>query len=862
MQSLVLLLCIGGIIALWVGASQRSRDIAELRHILADLQREMERLNPRPPAEHSAPPAPEPVVHPLPVLTEEPPVTVPPVPLERPRAAPQAESFPEIGRDVLERQFGGRAFVWIGGIALALAGFFLVKYSIETGLLTEKVRVVLGVLFGLALLTGSHLVRRNPQIADGTRIAQALAGAGIADLYGSLFAATTLYHLIPPWLGFAAMAAVTAAALALALLHGAPIAVLGLVGGYATPVMIQGDPNTPLLFGYLYLVCAGLTALARQRKWWWLFVPSVAVAFLWVFAWLALGRGPVDSVWLSLFLLAIGATAVAAQATEPRAETGSPHHIVRNVGPGGSLLLMAAVSFSAQFGMFEWATFGLFSLCALLLAWFDDHTYRPLPWLAMAANLLMLSGWLVADPVELAVVVGCFAALFAVGPQVLIRRTEQPVWWAALSATATLGYFLFAFARLNPHLVMAIGKASADVLWAGFAVGAAALFALAVTQLYVLNNEPGVRRILQAIYAIAATTLLSLGLAIILAQQYLPFAAAGEVFALSWIAQRTDIPALRPIAVVLTALFAVLLLPALTEFFGFGFRTFGDTSLLHAIFRFGIPAVLFAAASLNWRKTSDDPFVHVLEAGSVMLVAGFLYRLLSPVMDFHTRETDLVVSALYTNILLVQAIATFRIARRFQRPFLSWSAVALVAVASLRMVALHLGIDNPLLSHQWVGAMPIVNGILFVYGVPVALYLLASREMELHKSWMLAASIAAYALAAITLTLWVRQVFQGAYLDARGASSAEVYAYSAVWLGAGVALLMAAVARKDAVMRVASLVVMLLTVGKVFLFDASQLTGLWRVVSFLGLGLSLLGLSWFYSRFVFVEDEKPLQGSS
>jgi uncharacterized membrane protein len=56
-------------------------------------------------------------------------------------------------------------------------------------------------------------------------------------------------------------------------------------------------------------------------------------------------------------------------------------------------------------------------------------------------------------------------------------------------------------------------------------------------------------------------------------------------------------------------------------------------------------------------------------------------------------------------------------------------------------------------------------------------------------------------------------------------------------------------------MRYASLVVMLLTVGKVFLYDASQLTGLWRVVSFLGLGLSLLGLSWFYSRFIFVRDE-------
>ena len=50
---------------------------------------------------------------------------------------------------------------------------------------------------------------------------------------------------------------------------------------------------------------------------------------------------------------------------------------------------------------------------------------------------------------------------------------------------------------------------------------------------------------------------------------------------------------------------------------------------------------------------------------------------------------------------------------------------------------------------------------------------------------------------------------------------------------------------------------MVLTVGKVFLFDASELDGLYRVASFFGLGLSLIGLSWFYSRFVFGGRAKP-----
>jgi uncharacterized membrane protein len=57
--------------------------------------------------------------------------------------------------------------------------------------------------------------------------------------------------------------------------------------------------------------------------------------------------------------------------------------------------------------------------------------------------------------------------------------------------------------------------------------------------------------------------------------------------------------------------------------------------------------------------------------------------------------------------------------------------------------------------------------------------------------------------------------------------------------------------RRDHAIRIASLAIMILTAAKVFLYDASQLEGLMRVLSFLGLGLSLLGISWFYTRFVF-----------
>jgi len=59
--------------------------------------------------------------------------------------------------------------------------------------------------------------------------------------------------------------------------------------------------------------------------------------------------------------------------------------------------------------------------------------------------------------------------------------------------------------------------------------------------------------------------------------------------------------------------------------------------------------------------------------------------------------------------------------------------------------------------------------------------------------------------------------------------------------------------RRGKALRYASLAVMLLSVGKVFLYDTANLSDLYRVFSFLGLGVSLLALAWVYQRFVFRE---------
>ena len=166
-----------------------------------------------------------------------------------------------------ERLFGSSAYVWLGAVALALAGFFLVKYSIEIGLLSPTVRVTMGIMFGIALLCAGNGVRVHPGFANGMRIAQALSGAGIAVLYASFYAATSLYDLIPALAGFTGMSIATAVAVALSTWHGRPIALLGLLGGFLTPALVTSPhPQASILFIYLFLLLAGLMAVIRFRK--------------------------------------------------------------------------------------------------------------------------------------------------------------------------------------------------------------------------------------------------------------------------------------------------------------------------------------------------------------------------------------------------------------------------------------------------------------------------------------------------------------------------------------------------------------------------------------------------------------------
>jgi uncharacterized membrane protein len=121
--------------------------------------------------------------------------------------------------------------------------------------------------------------------------------------------------------------------------------------------------------------------------------------------------------------------------------------------------------------------------------------------------------------------------------------------------------------------------------------------------------------------------------------------------------------------------------------------------------------------------------------------------------------------------------------------------------------------------------------------------------------------VGALVLGFVYVTLEVTRAFADTRHDLGTVSDGEWYAYSVVWLLYGAGLLAIGIWRGYPALRYGSLAVLGLTVAKVFLYDMSELTGLLRALSFLGLGASLVGLGYFYQRYVFppkqVVEPKP-----
>jgi uncharacterized membrane protein len=152
------------------------------------------------------------------------------------------------------------------GVLLLLfgVGFFL-NYSIEHDLLTEEGRVALATIAGLGVLAaGTRLLGGKYEL-----LGHGLMGTGIATLYFAVFAAANLYELISTDTAFIFMGLVTVLAGGVALRFDTKlVAILGVLGGYGTPLMLTSDTvNFIGLYGYLTILGLGVLWMCSYKQW-------------------------------------------------------------------------------------------------------------------------------------------------------------------------------------------------------------------------------------------------------------------------------------------------------------------------------------------------------------------------------------------------------------------------------------------------------------------------------------------------------------------------------------------------------------------------------------------------------------------
>jgi uncharacterized membrane protein len=774
-----------------------------------------------------------------------------------------------------EELIGTRWVVWVGGLTLALGGYFLVRYSIEAGLLGPGVRVLLGGLFALALLAAGEWTRRKESIAaieplPIANIPAVLTAAGTAVAFATVYAAYALYDFLVPATAFILLGLVALGTLAAALLHGPALAGLGIAAGFVTPLLVSSDkPDYWALYLYLAVVTAAAFGLARIRLWRWLAVTTIVFATLWTFPCLQCGPsmiGPHALHVIAGFILA-ALLVVCGFMFGPPAEQGRIEPISSGALAaylfGATLIVLN--SFHDDTAMI---VFALLVAGTLLVAWRAEAAAGALVAGAVFV-FIVFAEWAVRGNPDMLVLPGgplpgigpnatdgsvslhlITAAIFAVGfgaagffAQGRSVSATVPVVWSATAAFVPLALLVALYARIA-HL-------DRSIPFAIVAVVLAAAFGGATESLSKRDHRPGLS-ISIALFATGTLGAIALALTFALEKGWLTIALSLMSLGTAWISMQRPIPFLRWLSAILAGIVVARI--------GYEPRIVGDAVGTTPIFNwllwgYGIPALSFWGASVLLRRRGDDAPLRMVEAAAILFTVLLAFMEIRHAVnhgDVYSNAAGLTEVALQICVALAMAIGLERLRIRTGSIVHNIGAMLLTAFAGLACVFGLMFLENPMIWTEDVGGV-FFNLILLGYAMPAVLALILSYAVAGQRRAAYANTIAASALVlALTyVTFEIRRLYHGPILTSGTTTGVEQYTYSIVWLVFGVVLLGIGVIFNSKRARLASAAVIALTIAKVFLIDVWTLTGIYRALSFICLGLVLLPIGWLYQRILF-----------
>ena len=318
------------------------------------------------------------------------------------------------------------------------------------------------------------------------------------------------------------------------------------------------------------------------------------------------------------------------------------------------------------------------------------------------------------------------------------------------------------------------------------------------------------------------------------------------------------IPFLRSLAAMLAGIVVLRV--------GYEPRIVGDAVGTTPIFNwllwgYGIPALSFWIASIFLRRRGDDAPLRTVESAAVLFTVLLAFMEIRHAVnggDVYRYSAALTEIALQVCVALAMAIGLERLRIRTGSVVHNVSAILLTAFAGLASLFGLLLLENPMIWPINVGGA-FINLILLGYALPAVLMLLLSYAVAGRRRASYANTIAAGALilALTYVTLEIRRLYHGPILTRGETTGVEQYTYSIAWLAFGVALLGIGIVFNSQRARLATAADIALTILKAFLVDMSTLTGVYRALSFMCLGLVLVAIGWLYQRILFRRQTPP-----
>lgn len=726
--------------------------------------------------------------------------------------------------------------VWLGGLCVALAGIFLVRYSMEAGLLGPTARIVLAVITGIGLHLLAEWLRRN--LASHPSFA-ALAGGASITLYAAFLAALDLYQLIPPLVAFFAMAAVALVTISLAMLHGPMLAIIGILGGYAVPILVSdGSGNVVIAMVYALIISyAALILMTRiYRPWLW---GGMLVGGLgwWM---ISLAETDADNFrGLYLAILAYGILAI------PKFNFFLRERGESNLAIGSLITLMVACALSMLSEGLEPFTLMRWLPLTLIVLWAGTQQVQlsKLPWymLVLQCGAMILQSFSIyttgdfldfaPDPSSDSAVL-IFAAVMATAysgaAYLAVRAGQKSALWYSLGFMSPVLWLAYCYLQTTDM--------STSLSWGTVILLLGLAYLIAATSNKVREEPEALIWLTFSGHAAVA-----LALVISLRDASLTLGIAAQLVSLTWLIKRFEITQLDwLVKLVLTTIIIRLTLNPWVATYPpdthWSVWTYGGSTLLTALACYQIKTNQMLR---GWLEAAT---IHLFILTVAMETRYWLYD-----GAIFSGNYDLIEATINTNLwgaLSLCYLYRSKFSESLQKWYLTMANLLLVITVGNYAVSLFL--LNPFFGADAISSTPLFNILIPAYGLPVILALLFMKYHQpkylYFSAWM--AGFGGFAF----VTMEIRHLWQGSLDNYSPTSSGELYTYSVVWLLAAVVLLLWSTAKSKHNLYKASMGFLGLVIAKIFLIDMADLEGLLRVASFMGLGLTLLALGFLHKK--------------